>query len=432
MKKLHSLVVLMLLVLAAIGSTQDDNLSLSQALTRARAGHPSLMGAQSDVAAAKARASMRNAPYRPQMSLNGTAATGDGSMIFPSSVMPVNYSLLPTDSVGVLNGTAMWRFWTSGRDGIARRLGSAEVTQFQARADILGINVDFGVREAFSNVVFRRDALNAKQAALEASREMLRVTQARFDVGSAPRAFVLRAEADVAGMERDLALAQADLGMAEAMLRERVGLDQSGELQFSGWDQELVAPDTKQEAIDVAMKHHPELTAAQLDVDIANLKGLDASRSKLPEASLMAMGDWMGVRGMPASATTKVGLVVSFPLGDGGERRAAKFEADAMGKKMSQELRMLELQIQAKVASAFAEWGSVPAQRKAVRAQLAASEEAFRVMGERYEAGKAVLVELIDARAQLAIARVNVAEVESFARASWARLVQAMGGGVKS
>jgi outer membrane protein TolC len=428
MKKLHSLVVSMLLALAAIGFAKDEDLSLSQALAKARAGHPSLMGAQSDVAAAKARASMRNAPYRPQLSLNGTAATGDGSMIFPSSVMPINYSLLPTNSVGVLNGTAMWRLWTSGRDGIARRLGSAEVTQFQARVALLVVNVDFGVREAFNDVVYRKDVLSAKQISLDATREMLRITQVRFDVGSAPRAFVLRAEADVAGMERELAMAESDLGMAEAMLRERVGLDQSGELQFGGWDQELVAPEKKQTAIDIAMKHHPELTTARLDVGIARLKGLDASRSKLPEASLMAMGDWMGIRGMPGSATTKLGLVVSFPLGDGGERSAAKSEADAMAKKMSQELRMLELQIQAKVASAFAEWGSVPAQRKAAQAQFAASEEAFRVMSERYEAGKAVLVELIDARAQLAIARVSVAEVESFARASWARLVQAMGG----
>jgi|GEM_PF-3403025 len=417
-------------LILAIGTTSvagGQSLSLSQALEKARTGHPSLLSAQSDVAAAEARASMRNAPFRPQMSVNGTAATGDGSMIFPSSVMPVNYSFLPTDSVGVLNGTAMWRFWTSGRDGIARRIGFAEVTQFQARLDIIAINVDFGVREAFSSLVFRKDALNAKQAALDASREMLRVTQARFDVGSAPKAYVLRAEADVAGMERELALAQADLGMADAMLREKVGLDQSGELQFEGWDEEPVAPETKRASIEAAMKKHPELTSARLDVDISKWKGLDASRSKLPEASLMAMGDWMGVRGMPGSATTKLGLVVSFPVGDGGERSAAKSEADAMAKKMSQELRMLELQIQAKVASAFAEWGSVPAQRKAARAQLAASDEAFRVMSERYEAGKAVLVELIDARAQRAIARVSVAEVEAFARASWARLIQAMG-----
>ncbi len=427
MKKPHSIVISLLLAQAAIGSAQNESLSLCLALAKARARHPTLLGAQSDVAAAKARASMRSAPYRPQVSLNGTAATGDGAMIFPSSVMPVNYSLLPTDSVAVLNGTAMWRFWTSGRDRIARRLGSAEVTQFQARAEVLGIDVDFGVREAFTNVSFRRDVLSAKQAALDASSEMLRITQARFDGGSVPRAFVLRAEADVAGMERELALAQADLGMAEAMLRERVGMDQSGDQQFGGWDQELVAPATKHEAIAVAMKSHPKLTSVRLDVDMAQLKGLDASRAKLPEASLMAMGDWMGVRRMPGSATTKVGLVVSFPLGDGGERSAAKSEADAMAKKMSQELRMLELQIQAKVASAFAEWGSVPAQRKAARAQVTASEEAFRVMSERYEAGKAVLVELIDARAQVAIARVNVAEVEAFARTSWSRLTQAMG-----
>jgi outer membrane protein TolC len=428
MKTAHTFTIALLLILTAVSHAKDEKLSLSQALQRARLGHPSLLSALEDVAAARARSAMRNAAFRPVISVNGTAASGEGSMIFPSAVMPINYPLLPTDNVGVLNGTAMWRFWTSGRDGIARKLGAAEVIQFQARADLLAVDVDLGVREAFSNVVFRKDVLNARQSALDASTEMLRVTLLKFENGSAPKAFVLRAEADVAGMQRELAMAQAELGMGEAMVRERVGLDQSGDLQLEAWDQELVAPVTKQEAIDIAMKQHPELTVAGLAIDIARLRGLDASRSKLPEASLMAMGDWMGTRGMSGSATTKFGLVVSFPLVDGGERNAAQSEADAMAKKMTLERRMLQLQIQAKVASAFAEWRSVPPQRRAAKAQLAASQEAFRVMGERYGAGMAVLVELIDARAQVAIARVNVAEVEAFARSSWARLIQAMGG----
>lgn len=411
----------------ATGLAEDEKLSLSQALERARSSHPSLQSALADIAAARARASMRNAPFRPQVTFNGIAATGNASMIFPTTVMPVNYSLMPTDNAAVLNGTAMWRFWTSGRDSIARRLGSADISQFQARVNLIAIVVDFGVREAFSNVVFRRDVLNAKQAALDASREMLRVTQAKFEAGSAPRVFVFRAEADVAGMEREVAMAQAELGMAEAMARERVGLDQSGELRFEDWDQDLVAPETKRAAIEFAMKNHPDLTINSLELDQAKLRGLDAARSKLPEASLMAMSDWMSTRGMPGTATTKVGLVLSFPLGDGGERNAAKSEADAMAKKMAQERRMLELQIQAKVVSAFSEWESVPAQRKAAQAQLVASEEAFRVMGKRYGVGMAVLVELIDARAQVAIARVSVAEVEAFARSSWSRLILAIG-----
>jgi hypothetical protein len=31
---------------------------------------------------------MKLAPYKPQISLNGVASAGNGSMIFPSSVMP--------------------------------------------------------------------------------------------------------------------------------------------------------------------------------------------------------------------------------------------------------------------------------------------------------------------------------------------------------
>ena len=118
---------------------------------------------------------------------------------------------------------------------------------------------------------------------------------------------------------------------------------------------------------------------------------------------------------------------MSFPLSDGGERSSLKREADAMIVKMEQELRMAELKVQSAVAAAYALWSSVEAQRRASQDGLAASLEAFRVMQERYDAGKAVLVELIDTRAQVARARTEVAYVERYARSTWSRLMRAIG-----
>lgn len=417
------------LILAAsvLATGQTAKVSLSETLKLAEAESPVLQIAQAEVDAARARSGMRQAPYQPAVSLNGIASSGDGSMIFPSSAMPLNYAMTQPGTQAVGNATLMWRIWTFGRNDIARRSSMAEVHLYETQLDLAVVEVRLGVREAFANLLFRRDVLEAKAEALNAARETLRVTEEKFEAGSVPQAFVFRARADVSGMDREIAMAGADVDEALAMLRESAGLAQDDPKEFDGWDEELVAPPSLGDAIALALQSHPEIQVATWSLESAGLASRDASQSRLPELSFMAMGDWMGSRQMPGSASTKAGLVLSFPLSDGGERASAKKEAEARVAKSEQELRMARLRIQAAVASAYAPWASVEAQRKATSDGLLASLEAFRVMQERYDAGKAVLVEVIDARAQVALARTQVADVERYARVAWARLTRAIG-----
>lgn len=417
----------LILAASALAASQSDPMSLSDTLRLAQDRSPVLQMAKADVSAARARSGMRQAPFKPLLSLNGVASTGDGSMIFPTAIMPYNYLQTQPGTQASGNVTLMWRVWSFGRDALARRGSEAEIHLYEARSELAGSDVSLGVRDAFAIVIFRRDVLFAKQEALMTAREMLRITVAKFDEGSAPKAFVFRAQADVSSMERELVMAQADIDEALAMLRERVGLDQVDPMQFGSWDESLVAPESLKAAIKIALDSHPEVRIARWNLESARLASRDASKSRLPELSFMAMGDWMGSRMMPGSATSKAGLVLSFPLSDGGERGSLKGEADAMIVKMEQEFRMAELQVQSAVAAAYASWSSVETQRRATQDGLTASLEAFRVMQERYDAGKAVLVELIDARAQVAYARTEVADVERYARSAWARLMRAIG-----
>jgi len=421
------LLCFLFLLLATQTFSQSEPLPLRETIKVALEKSPILQMAEADIVAARARSGMKLAPYKPLISLNGVASAGTGSMIFPSSVMPYNYSQTQPGTQAIGNATLMWRVWSFGRDALARRSSEAEIGLYEARSELAGSDVVLSVRDAFANVVFRRDVLISKQEALKAAKEMLRITVAKFDEGSAPKAFVFRAQADVSSMERELAMAQADVDEALAMLRERVGLDQVDPRQFGSWDESLVAPESLQAAIEISFKSHPEVRIARWNLESARLTSRDASRYRLPELSVMAMGDWMGSRMMPGSTNSKAGLVLSFPLSDGGERSSLKREADAMIVKMEQELRMAELKVQSAVAAAYALWSSVEAQRRASQDGLAASLEAFRVMQERYDAGKAVLVELIDTRAQVARARTEVADVERYARSTWSRLMRAIG-----
>ncbi len=124
---------------------------------------------------------------------------------------------------------------------------------------------------------------------------------------------------------------------------------------------------------------------------------------------------------------SKYGLVLSFPLNDGGERRAVRAEATAMGAKMTAEYDMARLKIEAEVASAWSTWEAVPAVLDAAKSELVASREAYRITLIRYQEGKAILSELTDARSQLVRAQVGIAESEAYRRQAWTRLARSIG-----
>ncbi len=265
-------------------------------------------------------------------------------------------------------------------------------------------------------------------AAHESALEVLRITQARFDAGKVPEAFVLRAKAEVAAAEREVAMAEADEAGAVAALWDAAGLDQTSGHELGPWDEALTAPETVAEALRLAQLHRPELLAISEEAKEMESLASAADKSRYPELSLMGMNDWAGSNGSDGASTYKAGLVLSFPLGDGGQRQAAKSQASAGISKADAELRSMRNGIQAEVVSAWAQWQAVGKISDAAKAELDASEEAYRVALVRYQEGKAILAELTDSRSALVHAKLSVAEAKTYERKAWSKLERAIGG----
>jgi outer membrane protein TolC len=139
------------------------------------------------------------------------------------------------------------------------------------------------------------------------------------------------------------------------------------------------------------------------------------------------MGDWMSLSGFQPDTAYRFGFVLSFPLGDGGERRSSMNEQKAMADKAAADLKQTKLKAEAEVASAWAEWQAAPTVQKASDDQLASAEEAYRIALLRYREGKTILAEVIDARSQLVAAQLAKAEAENYTRRAWTMLQRAMG-----
>ena len=91
------------------------------------------------------------------------------------------------------------------------------------------------------------------------------------------------------------------------------------------------------------------------------------------------------------------------------------------------ELQGTKNKVEAEVASAWAEWSASSKVSASAKAEVEASEEAYRVALLRYQEGKAILSELTEVRSELTHARLSVAESTAYARKAWSKLARATG-----
>ena len=415
------------LIVSTATTIASDKPSLSQLSDDALKNHPRISAMKADREASRARRDLSLVQFKPKISLNGYAATGSGSMIFPSGVDPLNYSLLPSGNTGVANATLMWNLFTFGRDRDVATARSSDVLSAESAIQTETLDVLFNLRTMFAEALFKRDNLAGYQAALESAKEVERTTQARFDAGKVPQAFVLRAKADTAKAEQELAKSEADSESATARVWEAAGHDQGEGNELGNWDMKADPPKDLKTAIGMAWEKRPEVAVLKFQLAAANSRESSIAKSKLPELNFMAMNDLMGTSGMRGSNSSKAGLVLSFPIGDGGQRSAESKQQRAMIARLDAETKSLRNRISSEVAQAWADWKAVEPVKVAAQAEFVASDEGYRVAVIRFQEGKSILAELTDYRSQLTHARLSVAEADAYERKAWSKLARAIG-----
>jgi outer membrane protein TolC len=163
----------------------------------------------------------------------------------------------------------------------------------------------------------------------------------------------------------------------------------------------------KEDLLSDAEKRRPELRAARQRVD-SSKSGTGAAKSAYrPQLSLMAMGDSIRGRGMEPFAGAAFGVVVGVPVFDGGMRKASVEEAKAAQRKTQQDYEKVALQVASEVQSSWLALQAAEPNIKTAQAGLAAAEEDYRVAQLRYESGRGINVEVLDALTALTRARTN-------------------------
>jgi outer membrane protein TolC len=328
------------------------------------------------------------------------------------------------------NLTAMYSLFAGGRDYYGYKAAAARADA--GRQMLRGAHVDVAMQTRLDYIAALRDAENLRVTGdlRRQVEERLRVTREAFDAGRVPRFYVLRDEAELANAIQMDALARSRAEQALIALKTTLGIDLDSTIALA--DRLAYAPVTVsvEDALRTATDRHPDVRAAVRQRQAAEAEVRAAYGNYFPQLGVAAMYDWarMKTGGGPTDSDQgySVGLVVTLPLFDGFMRENAVRTAQARLDRASQADGLARQQVAKDVSQAALMLTAAGTSIEASRRGLAQAEEEFRIIQERFAAGRGIQLEVLDAQASLTRARFNavaaLAEYET-AHAMWRRAI---------
>ncbi|MCC6730916.1 MAG: TolC family protein [Chthonomonadales bacterium] len=404
-------------------------LSVRQAVEIALRENPAMLAARADAAEAAAGTRSARAMTLPQVSANGYLTSGDMSSMVDSApdVTPPSARMVPPGGVAIANLTLMAPLYTGGR-----LRGMVRAAEARERAATAGIGSEAAtaaleVKRAYYGALLAAAMADVAGARVTADQEAVANARALLEVGRGIEASVRRAEAELSDAERMLATARNERAAALLNLSAALGASPDSEITLS--DSLAFEPPASglETQIADAARLRPELSAARDRVQAATAD-LDAARGSLaPQVYALGMADAdTRSRGSSERGYT-LGLALSLPLFDAGQRRAEVDGARAREGRARAELRAAELRVGTEVRQAWLDVQTGAENYRTAQAAVRAAQEAYDVTALRVRNQKAIQVELLDAIAALTQARTNVAQALYDHALAVARLQRAVG-----
>jgi len=285
---------------------------------------------------------------------------------------------------------------------------------------------------AYLRTVRAQAAVLARQADSSIAAELVGLAQAQKAAGVSAALDVTRARTQLVTAEGLLLVARNQLDRARIELSRTLGLDAATQLTLTDTLAAVLGaadvPAGRDSAVAAALVQRPDLKAELARAGAARQTGAAIRAERLPR---LALGADYGVNGLTvpkAIATRDLTLQVSVPILDGFRREARLAEQDAVVRESEVRERDLRQQIVADVDGALLDLHSADAQQVVAAEQLRLAADELSQSRQRFKAGVAGNIEVIDAQSSLIRAR--DADIDARFAAASARVSLARAAGV--
>ena len=303
------------------------------------------------------------------------------------------------------------------------------------------VHTTASVKTAYWNFAAANGNLEARQTALDLARELVRVNQAKVDVGQAPPLDLVSAQAEVASNEEQLIVAQTLVKIAEDRLRVLI-LDTTDPDSWTVAIQVVDSPPINIVPIDLdaaiagALQDRTDLQRGKFDIENTQTNVKYAASQRLPDvrlnASYLASGlggtEVIRAGGFPGTIigsgsaidfgnvlnqlfernypTWAVGFSISYPLGKSAEE--ANYARAQLEKTQAQErLKATQSRVVQQLREAAWKIEGNAKRIDTTRAAHELAEQRLDAEQKRYEVGLSTNFLVIQAQRDLAQAKTN-------------------------
>lgn len=406
--------------------------TLTEALRRAWADPPTVLAAVARVEASSLQTAVSRAAYLPSVTLSTSPQFSYSDR--PSFAAGLGPDRLRSAAIGLdATATARMTLYDFGRtaNNVRAAEEGLEVTRAEARAARLQSLSAAAV--AYLTVLNDRENLASLDATIAQRDARVRIAEGLVSGGTRPPIEALRARLDLESSRLERAAAEERAASNLASLAAAVGVDPLRPVRVAPVDDgAFSAPLDPARAADLAVAARPEFVAARHRLAQAEAQ-LDATRAgRYPTlgasanvgASYSEVLTGNGLSGITQSAGAGVSL--SWPLFDPTVRANVEVaQANVLVARRNLEAQTLQVRtaaVQAAVTARAAQSTLAQAERLAEVAAANLDQAAGR-----YAQGAAQLLELVDAQAADASARVAVLRARLNAHTARAQLLAATG-----
>jgi outer membrane protein len=309
-----------------------------------------------------------------------------------------------------------------------------------ARSAIVGAQADSGLSAetavqaaamAYLRGVRARAVVAAREADSALAAELVGLAQAQKDAGVGTAIDVTRAQSQLVTAEGGLIVARNQLERSRIDLARALGLPPDAPLELTDTLAATLPmadlPEGRDSLVALALAHRPDLGAERARGLAAERAGTAIAAERLPRLDLSANYGANGLAPTDGIATRQIAVQVTVPILDGFRRQGREAEQRAVVQASAVRLAELERQVAADVDGARLDLAS-SAQQEVIAAQrLGLAQAELDQARERFKAGVAGNIEVINAQSSLVRARDTDIDARFGAAAARVALARAVG-----
>jgi outer membrane protein TolC len=309
--------------------------------------------------------------------------------------------------------------WRASRAALAVSEGESDTTKNDTMATV-ALN--------YMEVLRNYETVDARTANVEVYKELVAFIKSRQSGGMATGLDAARLETQLENERQRLELAKSDVERTKLILINALGINFDVKLVLTD---ELKAPEepvpTQEYAMDVALTNRPEMKAQQQRVQVSTLTLSSIKGERIP--SLQAQGEYglIGNQIDNTLSTYNVGVTLSIPIFDGGQREGRIGESRSQLLQEEIKMNLVTRQITMELREALVTLTSAKEQYRIAKDGLKASMTEVQLARERFRLLSSNSMELSNALFSLVRARDNIIDGLFRANASRVNLARATG-----